>query len=279
MICISSLEEERTLSYTPRMHETLQLLNNRRSVRSFEDRIIEPEAVIQLKEATLRAPTAGNMALYSIVEVHDSSKKEKLAKICDEQSMIEKAPLVWVFLADMQKWVNYFYESGAVDRAAKANLASFRKPGLGDLHLCLQDAVIAAQNAVVAAEALGIGSCYIGDVIEHFEQLRELLELKQYTIPACMLIFGYPKAKGPVRLTPRCPQDTIFMQDRYMEPHLEQMERAYRVHEEDRRRSQSLPYENTGTLADYYYLRKHTSSFMEEMNRSTTVMFDWWCKG
>lgn len=89
------------------MHETLQLLNNRRSVRSFEDRIIEPEAVIQLKEATLRAPTAGNMALYSIVEVHDSSKKEKLAKICDEQSMIEKAPLVWVFLADMQKWVNY----------------------------------------------------------------------------------------------------------------------------------------------------------------------------
>ena len=143
------------------MHETLQLLNNRRSVRSFEDRIIEPEALFQLKEATLRAPTAGNMALYSIVEVHDSSKKEKLAKICDEQSMIERAPLVWVFLADMQKWVNYFHESGAVDRAEKASLASFRKPGLGDLHLCLQDAVIAAQNAVVAAEALGLGSCYI----------------------------------------------------------------------------------------------------------------------
>lgn len=261
------------------MHETLHLLHTRRSVRAFEDRAIEPQALSQLKEATLRAPTAGNMALYSIVEVKDPSKKEKLAHICDEQSMIEKAPLVWVFLADMQKWVNYFYESGAVERADKANLASFRKPGLGDLHLCMQDAIVAAQNAVVAAQALGIGTCYIGDVIEHFEQLRSLLDLKQYTIPACMLIFGYPKGKDPVKLTPRCPLDSIFMQDRYEEPHIEQLQKAYAVHEEDRRRTQSLPYQNTGTLADYYYLRKHTSAFMEEMNRSTNVMFDWWCNG
>ncbi len=267
------------MSYTQRMQETLQLLNNRRSVRAFEDRAIEPEVLTLLKETTLRAPTAGNMALYSIVEVQDPSKKEQLARICDEQSMIEKAPLVWVFLADMQKWVNYFHESGAVERADEAGLAAYRKPGLGDLHLCMQDAIIAAQNAVVGAEALGIGSCYIGDVIENFEQLRSLLDLRQYTIPACMLIFGYPKGKGPVKLTPRCPQDAVFMTDRYEEPHIEQLERAYELHEEDRRRSRSLPYENTGTLADYYYLRKHTSAFIEEMNRSTSVMFDWWCNG
>ncbi|NLA97104.1 MAG: nitroreductase, partial [Spirochaetales bacterium] len=55
------------------MQETLQLLNNRRSVRAFEDRAIEPEVLTLLKETTLRAPTAGNMALYSIVEVQDPS--------------------------------------------------------------------------------------------------------------------------------------------------------------------------------------------------------------
>lgn len=261
------------------MHETLYLLNTRRSVRAFEDRAIEKEDLSQLKEATLRAPTAGNMALYSIIEVYDPSKKEKLARICDEQGMIAKAPLVWVFLADMQKWVNYFYESKAVEKAEREKLATFRKPGLGDLHLCIQDAVIAAQNAVVAAQALGIGSCYIGDVIENFEELRSLLELQQYTIPACMLIFGYPKGSGAVKLTPRCPQDTIFMQDRYETLHLPQLERAYAAHEEDRRKTQALPYQNKGTLADYYYLRKHTSAFMEEMNRSTKVMFEWWCNG
>ncbi len=261
------------------MQETVQLLLHRRSVRSFEDRTIEDEHIKILKQATLRAPTAGNMALYSVVEVSDGEKKAQLARICDNQPMIEQAPLVWVFLADMQKWVNYFKESGAVQHAEKEALASYRKPGLGDLHLCMQDAIIAAETAVIAAEALGIGSCYIGDVIENFEQLRSLLELKQYTIPACMLIFGYPKGKSPVKLTPRCPESSIFMQDQYEEPHLAQLNNAFAAHEQERRKIHSLPYENQGTLADYYYLRKHTSSFMEEMNRSTTVMFDWWCNG
>lgn len=258
-------------------HETLKLLRSRRSLRSFDQRPIESDVIEKLKVATLRAPTAGNMALYSIIEVYDPEKKHELARLCDNQPMIEKAPLVWVFLADMQKWMNYFIESKAVERAEQAGLAAYRAPGLGDLHLCMQDAIVAAQNAVVAAEALGLGSCYIGDVIENFEQLRSLLGLKQYTIPACMLIFGYPKTKGLIRLTPRCPASSIFMIDRYEEPHLEQLEKAYKEHEEDRRRTSSLPYENTGTLADYYYVRKHTSEFMREMNRSVEVMFNWWC--
>jgi len=261
------------------MQETINLLLSRRSVRSFENKAIDEEQLKLLKTATLRAPSAGNMALYSIVEVNNVQKKQKLSEICDNQDMIAQAPLVWVFLADMQKWVNYFYESEAVEKAQKANLATYRKPGLGDLHLCMQDAIIAAQTAVVAAEALGIGSCYIGDVIENFEALRSLLNLKQYTIPACMLIFGYPKGKHPVKLTPRCPEDSMFMQDSYQEPHLEQLETAFSQHEQQRRTVHSLPYDNTGTLADYYYLRKHTSAFMEEMNRSTSVMFDWWCNG
>ena len=261
------------------MHETLNLLHNRRSVRSFEERTIEPDHLLQLKTATLRAPTAGNMALYSIIEVKDPDKKKKLAHICDEQEMIATAPLVWVFLADMQEWVNYFRLSGAVKRAEEASLANFRAPALGDLHLCMQDAIIAAQNSVIAAEALGIGSCYIGDIIEQFENVRTLLELKQYTIPACMLIFGYPKGKKPVKLSPRCPEHSIFMTDLYKDPSLELLSEAYQEHEELRRKSKSLPYDNTGTLADYYYLRKHTSAFMEEMNRSTKVMFDWWCNG
>ena len=175
------------------MNETLKILQKRRSVRAFSDKALTEEQVSLIKDATLRAPTAGNMALYSVVEVHDQSKKELLAKYCDNQPMIAKAPLVWVFLADMQKWVNYFTEGGSREKGEKEVLASWRDPALGDLHLCMQDAIIAAQNAVVAAESLGIGSCYIGDVIENFEGVRALLQLEQYTVPACMLIFGYPK--------------------------------------------------------------------------------------
>lgn len=261
------------------MNQTLALINKRRSTRTFTDQSISEETLLTLKEATLRAPTAGNMALYSIIEVTDQSKKDRLAILCDDQPMIAKAPLVWVFLADMQKWVNYFTESGAVARADEAGHASYRAPGLGDLHLCMQDAIIAAQNAVIAAESLGLGSCYIGDVIENFEEVRSLLDLKQYTIPAAMLIFGYPAQTHSVKQSPRCPTGAIFMENRYEEPHLAELQRAFSEHEAARRKVGALPYDNTSTLADYYYLRKHTSAFMEEMDRSTRVMFDWWQNG
>lgn len=258
------------------MNETLHLINSRRSLRSFSDEPITDEVLRILQEATLRAPTAGNMAFYSIIDVKDQAKKDKLAILCDNQPMIAKAPLVWVFLADVQKWVNYFHESGAVE---KANELPYRPIGLGDLHLALQDTIIAAQNAVIAAESLGLGSCYIGDVIENFEELSELLHLTGHVIPATMLIFGYPKQKNEVKLSPRCPVDSIFMVDTYQEPHLKEMEVAFSEHEEQKRRIKSLPYENTGTLADFYYTRKHTSDFMIEMNRSTEVMFKRWIEG
>lgn len=59
-----------------------------------------------------------------------------------------------------------------------------RKPDVGDLMLAVSDAVIAAQNAVVAAESFGIGSCYIGDIIENYEEQRRLLQLPEYVFPA-----------------------------------------------------------------------------------------------
>ncbi|HAF85754.1 MAG TPA: nitroreductase [Sphaerochaeta sp.] len=259
------------------MNETLQILRDRRSVRAFSDIDLTDEQVSLIKEATLRAPTAGNMALYSVIEIHDQKKKEQLARLCDNQIMITKAPLVWVFLADMQKWVNFFTDGGSREKGEKEGLASWRDPGLGDLHLCMQDAIIAAQNAVVAAESLGIGSCYIGDVIENFEALRDLLELDHYTVPACMVIFGNPKSEPTGKQTPRCPQEAIFMQDRYDSPTLEQLQYAFSEHEKMRRELKILPFRNTGSIADHYYFKKHTSSFMQEMNRSTKVMFDHWC--
>jgi nitroreductase len=261
------------------MNNTIELLKTRRTVRSFLEREIDRKDIDAIEEATLRAPTAGNMALYSVIEVTDSEEKVTLAKLCDDQPMIAKAPMAWIFLADMQKWVNFYQEGGSRERGERERLASWRAPGLGDLHLCLQDAIIAAQSAVVAAESLGIGSCYIGDIVEHCEQVKELLHLGRYTVPACMIIFGYKKTTEPMRLVPRCPKEAIFMKDTYREPHLEQLRKDFSAHEEQRRKTRNLPFDNTGSIADYYYFKKHTSTFMAEMNRSVKCMFDQWENG
>ena len=71
-----------------------------------------------------------------------------------------------------------------------------------DLWLALSDANIAAQNAVTAAWSLGLGSCYIGDILEHAERHRELLNLPEYVVPAAMAVFGYPTAQQLERTKP-----------------------------------------------------------------------------
>ncbi|HWT26946.1 MAG TPA: nitroreductase family protein, partial [Mobilitalea sp.] len=149
------------------MNEVLNQLKSRKSVRVFEDIPLPNDVKDEIIDSAFEAPTAGGMMLYSILNISDQELKDKLAVICDNQPFIAKAPLVLIFLADYQRWYDAFC---MVD-------CNPRKPGEGDMLLACADAIIAAQNTVVAAEALGAGSCYIGDVIEHCETVRELLNL------------------------------------------------------------------------------------------------------
>ena len=149
-------------------NEILQALSARKSVRVYTEEPVtdaERDAILQ---AAFQAPTAGNQQLYTILNITDPALKARMADLCDHQPFIAKAPLVLVFLADCRRWLRAYHAAGIVDA---------RTPGAGDLLLALADTCIAAQNAVVAAESLGIGSCYIGDVIENAEQMREALHL------------------------------------------------------------------------------------------------------
>jgi len=91
------------------MNQTMELLLNRKSVRAYEGKDISKEVKDTILAATLRAPTAGNMMLYSIIEIKDQDAKDQLVKTCDNQPFIAKAPLVLLFLADYQRWYDYFH--------------------------------------------------------------------------------------------------------------------------------------------------------------------------
>ena len=171
-------------------NEVLQALSARKSVRVYTDEPVteaERDAILQ---AAFQAPTAGNQQLYTILNITDPALKARLADLCDHQPFIAKAPLVLVFLADCRRWLQAYKAAGIED---------VRTPGVGDLLLAMADTCIAAQNAVVAAESLGIGSCYIGDVIENAEQMREALHLPEHVLPACMLVFGRPTDQQKAR--------------------------------------------------------------------------------
>lgn len=188
------------------MNEILAGLHARKSVRAFSGEPVTPQEKRAILEAACAAPTAGNQQLYTILDITDPALKDRLAETCDHQPFIAGAPVVLIFCADCQKWYDAFLAGGCAPRL----------PGAGDLLLAVDDSLIAAQNAVTAAWSLGVGSCYIGDVMERCEEHRALLGLPDYVFPAAMVVFGYPTAGQKARKKPeRCAMERIVRENRY----------------------------------------------------------------
>ena len=243
------------------MNEVLRQLHERRSVRVYEDRPIEPEVKQAILEAAIQAPTAGNMALYTILDITDPDMKQKLSVSCDNQPFIATAPMVLIFCADYRRWYDVFC----------ANVDEVRKPDMGDLFLAQADAIIAAQNAVVAAHSLGLGSCYIGDITENFEYHRELLGLPQYVVPAAMLCFGYPTDQQKRRpKPPRHSVPDLVHENGYDAAKSAAMPRMLEV-------QQGQTGEELAGWIRRFCKRKWNSDFSKEMSRSCAEMAKDWC--
>ena len=147
-----------------------------------------------------------------------------------------------------------------------------RKPDMGDLFLAEADAIIAAQNAVVAAHSLGVGSCYIGDITENYEYHRELLKLPKYVVPAAMLCFGYPTQQQLERAKPpRHPIEALVHENGYDREKAAQMPQMLAAQQG----------KSGEALADYirrFCQRKWNSAFSQEMSRSCAEMARQWCE-
>ena len=235
------------------MNTVIAQLKERKSMRVFEDRQIPEAEVSAILEAAVNAPTAGNQQLYTILHITDPELKAQLAESCDHQPFIATAPLVLVFCADCRKWYKTFREYGCDPRM----------PGVGDLMLAISDTNIAAQNAVVAAQSLGIGSCYIGDIMENAEQQRTLLHLPQYVFPAAMLVFGYPTAQQLERpKPPRSEMKHIVHENHYRDMDAQELQQMLAVKA------------GVTGFADWiraFCNRKYNSDFSREMTRSVQV--------
>ena len=232
------------------MNETIRQLCARKSVRVFLDREIGMAEKQAILNAACQAPTAGNQQLYTILDITDQTIKDRLVETCDHQPFIATAKLVLIFCADCKKWYDAFRYAGCQPR----------KPGVGDLLLAVSDTNIAAQNAVTAAESLGIGSCYIGDIMENCEAQRELLNLPEYVFPAAMLVFGYPTQQQKNREKPRrAAMAHIVHENGYREMDGEELQHLFE------------PKWGNKTYGDSiraFCNRKYNSEFSREMSRS-----------
>ena len=260
------------MNETNQIDQTLELIKKRRTIRAYDHRPLTQKEIDTIIYGAMRAPTAGNMMFYSIIQVTDQNKKDKLAITCDNQPHIAKAPLVLIFLADMQRWWDYFKVCKTKELCNERGEV-FETPQESDLLLACCDALIAAQNAVITAEALGIGSCYIGDIMENIEIHRELFNLPKWVFPITMLCFGYPKGdKEQIPLLPRFPQKFIHFINKYKKLNQKDFSEMF----EGVKRDYNIKYAKN--LGQTVYFAKLAADYSKEMRRSVKVAIKDWIR-
>jgi len=197
-------------------NETIRLLFERSSCRDFLDKKIPADVLRFILEAGVHAPTAGNLQPYSIIKIEDSEMKQKLAEMCG-QNFIGKAPVLLLFCIDWhrnERWAS-------LEVAPFTATSSFRHFWVSFL-----DVAICAQNICTAADSMGLGSVYIGTVIDMPADLQAMFKLPKGVFPVVLLCIGYPTARPMPRK--KLGVDVVVHSERYQEIEDQKLIDAYK---------------------------------------------------
>jgi nitroreductase len=187
----------------------LQFLNSHGSVRRYTDQPLTDEQLGRIIEIAQRAPTSSNLQAYSIIVVRDPHKKEALSVLSGNQPHVRECPVLLVFCPDLLRLRKICREAGY----------RFREEYFEYLLVAVVDAALAGQNALLAAEALGLGACMIGGLRNRPQEVSELLELPPRVFALFGLTVGVPA--GPAQVKPRLPVDIVRHDEWYDTEHLE----------------------------------------------------------
>lgn len=191
-------------------NDTIALLLSHRSVRSFSDTPLPDETLETLTAAAQSAATSSNQQAWSIVAVTDPALKADIAALAGNQKHITDAPLLLVWVADLARG------SDIVNRAG-APLEAFDY--LESFAVAAVDASLAAQNAAIAAESLGLGTVYIGGIRNQPAEVATRLGLPLRSFALFGLVVGVPDVARPTSVKPRLPQSAVLHRNRYC-PHV-----------------------------------------------------------
>ncbi|HHW10930.1 MAG TPA: NADPH-dependent oxidoreductase [Firmicutes bacterium] len=164
------------------MNETIQKQLDHRTIREFKDQQIPEEIFRLLIEVARRTATSAGMQASSIIRVTDRDIKKQIAEIC-MQEYVARAPELLIFIVDQYRNRQIIREkNGPTENAGD----------MDRFFSAFTDACLMAQNVVVAAEALGLGTVYLGSILNDAEKICEILKLPELTFPVVGLGIGYP---------------------------------------------------------------------------------------
>jgi len=189
-----------------RLNAVVEQLLAHRSVRAFRADPLPEHALPTMVAAAQSAATSSNLQAYSIIAVQDAARKERLSKLAGDQRHIRDCPLLLLWVADLSR----------LDRvAARLGEESGANPYLEMFIVALIDAALAAQNAVIAAESMGLGTVYIGGMRNQPQAAAIELGLPERAFVAFGLCVGWPDAARPASIKPRLAPTSILHHERY----------------------------------------------------------------
>jgi len=172
--------------------DIFEAIKGRRSIRSYGDEPIPDEDIRRILEAAIMAPSAGNLQPWEFVVVRDPDIKKRLARAALGQTFIAEAPVVIVVGAN-------------VDRT------SWRYGKRGENLYCIQDTAAAIMNLMLAAYALGYGTCWVGAF--HDDEVSRIVGFPRSVRPVAIIPVGRPR-ESP-RAPSRLPLEEVVHLERY----------------------------------------------------------------
>lgn len=182
---------------------SLEFLKTRRTIRKYSDKCISFDILNEILESGIRSSNTGNMQLYSIIVTQRPDKKEQLSPLHFNQPMVKTAPVILTICFDLNRFKLW----------CEKNNTNLDFSNLLWLLNGTIDTSILAQTICVAAEAIGLGICYLGTTLYNAPEISSVLNLPSGVIPVTTLTLGYPEFVP--ELTDRLPLDSIVHYEEY----------------------------------------------------------------
>ena len=222
------------------MDNIRDLLLNRRTIRKYLQEPVNDELLTGLLESACRTSTTGNMQVYSIIVTRDDKLKKELLPLHFNQPMVTEAPVVLTFCADFNRFSLWCLQNKA--EPGYDNFLSFFTAAI--------DALLVAQTVCVAAEAEGLGICYLGTTTYMADKIIKALQLPKGVVPVTTVTLGWP-AEDPEQ-PDRLPLEAVIHKEVYHDYTSQEIKDFY-ISKEEREDSRNFLKENNKeTLAQVF---------------------------
>lgn len=219
-----------------------EFFTSRRTIRRYDrSRSISDSTLNDMLAAAFRAPTTGNMQLYSVIVTRSTEGKKALAPAHFNQPQVEDCDVVLTFCADF-------------NRFEKWCLLNDAEPGYGNFQsfmTAVLDTTIVAQQFCTIAESMGMGCCYLGTTTYNAPDIARILQLPKRVVPVTTLTAGFPAEPLPEQCD-RLSADAMIHRGHYRD-YSDEVIRSFYAEKEAREDSARFIAENSKqTLAQVF---------------------------